>query len=158
MQGPRNHYRGALSQPNSYAPRWRKRGRGAPSPSHYRGLRERCKLAPPVGSGQSPSRKWIYAYLRSEKSHLELNFQYLWAIAGPPKVAGPGKLSPFPSSALDGPGQSERYLGYWWAILLLKISRDENVLVVEHNVWPPDSIDWNTNMINSTEQIRVPAE
>jgi len=46
----------------------------------------------------------FYAYFTSERSHLEHHFQYFWATAGPPNVAGLGKLPPF--SPLDGPAGS----------------------------------------------------
>ena len=63
QRGPGNHYRGALSQPHSVCAEneetW-----GGVSPHHpTRGLGERRKL-PQWGPGRSPSRKWIYAYLR----------------------------------------------------------------------------------------------
>ena len=47
----------------------------------------------------SPAENVFYAYLRSERSHLEPPFQYFWATAGPPNLAGPGK--PFPLSPLS---------------------------------------------------------
>jgi len=50
-------------------------------------------------------RKWIYAYISSERSHLQHHFQYLLATAGLPNVAGPGKTFP----PIDG-----TVLAYMW--------------------------------------------
>jgi len=69
------------------------------SPHHpTRGSGEHRKL-PHRGPGQSPGRKWIYAYFRSKRSHLEHHFQYFWAMAGPPKRRGAREnFPPFPPS------------------------------------------------------------
>jgi len=48
---------------------------------------------------------WIYAYISSERSHIQHHFHYLLATAGPPNVAGPGKTFP----PLDG-----TVLAYMW--------------------------------------------
>jgi len=54
------------------------------------------------GGAPAPAENGFYAYFRSERSHLEHHFQYFWATAGPPNVAGPGKTF-YPFSPLDGP-------------------------------------------------------
>jgi len=79
---------------------------GEVSPHHpTRGSGERHKLPPagsgaeprPKGLGRSPGRKWIYAYFRPQRSHLERHFQYFWAMAGPPKCRGAWEnFPPFP--------------------------------------------------------------
>ena len=53
--------------------------------------------------GGAPAENGFYAYFRSERSHLEHHFQYLWATAGPPKRRGAREnFPPFPPP-LDGP-------------------------------------------------------
>jgi len=80
----------------SYAPRWRrgrKRGEGCPLTIRlYRGLGERRKL-----TQRDPGGNGFYAYLRSERSHLEHHFQYFERWRGPQTSRGPGKL-PLPLS------------------------------------------------------------
>jgi len=44
--------------------------------------------------GGAHAKNGFYAHFRSERSHLEHPFQYFWAMAGPPDVAGPGKTFP----------------------------------------------------------------
>ena len=51
--------------------------------------------------GGAQAENGFYAYLRSERSHLEHTFQYFWAMAGPETSRGPEKL-PL-SLPLDGP-------------------------------------------------------
>jgi len=94
QRGPGNHYHRALSQSHSECAEIempiRRRGGGnveSVSPHHpTRGLGERA-----------PAENGFYAYLRSERRHLEHLLQYFWMLAGPrsSNVAGPGKLSPF---------------------------------------------------------------
>jgi len=89
-----------------------------PSPPHFvcaeiereETYREGCPLTIQLGvwgsivsspsgvRGGAPAENGFYAYLRSERSHMEHPFQYFWAMAGPPNVAGPGKTSPLPPS------------------------------------------------------------
>ena len=81
---------------------------GGVSPHHTtRGLGEHRKLFQ-RGPGRSRAENGFYAYLRSVRSHLEHPFQYFWAMAGPRKVAGPGK------TFLPSPLSSRRACGWWW--------------------------------------------
>ena len=102
--GPGNHYRGALSLPHSIcaeietlkASRGRKRGEGCPI-TIWLWIWGSVVSSPSGVWGGSPAENGFYAYMRSERSHLECPFQYFWAMAGPPNVAGPRKtftLSP----------------------------------------------------------------
>jgi len=85
QRGPGKHYRGALSPPLPHsvyleidtpkASRGRKHGELL-SPHHpNRGLGEPCKLPSGVRGGV-PAENGLYAYFRSERSHLKHNFQY----------------------------------------------------------------------------------
>jgi len=65
------------------------------------GVRESV-VSSPEGVRGAAGRKWILCIFMSKRSHLEHHFQYFWATAGPPNVAGPGKTFPFPP--LNGPG------------------------------------------------------
>jgi len=82
--GPGKHYHGALWSPHSVCleiETW-----GEVSPHH-----------PTMGSGSVvSSSSGFYGYFRSRKNHLELHFQYFWAMAGPPKRRGAREnLPPF---------------------------------------------------------------
>ena len=44
--------------------------------------------SPSVVWGGAPAESGFYAYLRSERNHLEHSSQYFWAMAGPPKCHG----------------------------------------------------------------------
>ena len=85
--GPGNHSRGALSQ-FPYVLRARHRegqnvGRGVSGPQHpTRGLVVSSSSGVQDGA---PAENGFYAYLRSERSHLDHHFQYFWVMAGPPK-------------------------------------------------------------------------
>ena len=107
QRGPGKHYRGALSPP--FCMSWDREAEGVEREetwgevsTHHpnRGLGERRKLSQ-RGPGWSPAENGFYAYFRSERSHLEHHFQYFWATAGPPNVAGPGNTFP-PFPPLDG--------------------------------------------------------
>jgi len=37
-------------------------------------------------------------------------------------------------------------------------AQNGDVLVVEDDVGPPDAVDWNTHVIQATEQFRIPAK
>ena len=54
---------------------------------------------PQLGPGRRPGRKWIYAYLRSERNHLE-HFLSLSDGRAPKRyeMMGPGKTFPIPTS------------------------------------------------------------
>ena len=97
--GPAKHYRRALSPP-PFCMSWdrgRKCGERCPL-TIRRGVWGSVVSSPSVVRG-SPAENGFYAYFRSERSHLEHNFQYFWSTAGPPNVAGPGKtFPPFPPS------------------------------------------------------------
>ena len=70
-------------------------GRGERCPLTIRlGVRGSVVSSPRGVRGGAPNENGFYAYFRSERSHLEHNFQYFWATAGPPNVAGPGKTFP----------------------------------------------------------------
>ena len=72
--------------------------------------------ASPAGAGAEPCpghRKWICAYLRSEKSRLKHLFQYFWATVGPLSQTswGPWKTSPFlPSRRASGPAYDTQFI------------------------------------------------
>ena len=71
---------------------------GGVSPHHpSRGLGERRKVSQ-RGPGGAPAENGFYAYLRSERSHLEHPFQYFERWRGPQNVAGPEKTFPLPPS------------------------------------------------------------
>ena len=72
QRGPGNHYRGSLSLPH-YVCDEIETPKASRVSSHNltRGLGERRKL-PQRGPGRSPAENGFYAYLRSERSHLEL--------------------------------------------------------------------------------------
>jgi len=74
---------------------------GGVSPHHpTRGL-ESVVSSPSGFWDRAPAENEFYAYLRSERSHLEHSFQYFWALAGPQTSRGLGKLSRL--SPLNGP-------------------------------------------------------
>ena len=82
-RGPGNHYRGALSQPHSVcaeietpqASTVRKRGAGCPLTVRL-GVLGSVVSSPSGVSGGAPAENGFYAYLRSQRSHLEHPFQY----------------------------------------------------------------------------------
>ena len=80
----------------SSASRGRKRGEGCPLTIRL-GVRWSVVSFPSVVRGGAPAENRFYAYFRSERSQLEHHFQYVWATAPPPNIAGPGKTSPPPS-------------------------------------------------------------
>ena len=92
-----NHYRRALSQLYSVCAKIESRGRkhGDWCPVTIR-LRVWGSIisCPREVRGRAPAKNRFYVYLRSERSHLEHPFQYFWAMAAPPNVAGPRKLFP----------------------------------------------------------------
>ena len=107
QRGPGNHYHGALSQPYSVCAEIEEETWGLVSPHRPRGLGEHHKL-PQRGLRRSPAENGFYAYLRSERSHLEHPFRYFWAMEGPPKYCGARENfhpSP-PPSPLTGPASS----------------------------------------------------
>ena len=59
--------------------------------------REGCPVTIWLGSGvqgRAPAENGFYAYLRSERSHLEHTFRYFWPMVGPQMSRDPGKLPP----------------------------------------------------------------
>jgi len=136
QRGPRKHYCGALSpHPILYVLRSRRRRRWDFGIEREETWGEVCPHHPTKGSGSvisSPSRvpaeNGLYAYFRSERSHLEHHFQYFWATAGPPNVAGPGKTPPFPPH--DGPelriwftASLWHEMSEWWLITAVDCSK-----------------------------------
>ena len=65
---------------------------------------------PSVVRARALAENGFYAYLRSERSHLEQPFQNVWAMTGPPNVVGPGKTFPFLSPLLSGLPSAIDYL------------------------------------------------
>jgi len=112
--GPGKTLRGALSPP-PYSVCLEIENRDAANASRGRKRGERCPLTIRLGvrwdhrkltqhgcRGGAQAKNGFYAYFRSEKSHLEHNFQYFWPTAGAPKRCGAREnFLPFPP--LDGP-------------------------------------------------------
>ena len=115
QRGPGKHHRGALSPlPHSVcleiekASRGRKRVERCPLTIRL-GVRGSVVSSPSGVRGRAPAENGFYAYFRSERSHLEHQFKYFWATAGPPKRHGAREnFPPFPPS-LDGPGTMSSY-------------------------------------------------
>ena len=104
QRGPGNHYRGALSQPHSICVE-REETWGRMSTHHPTIWVLGSIVSSPSGvGGKAPAENILYAYLRSEPSHLGHPFQYFRAMAGPPNITGPGKLSASLSTGLQVAG------------------------------------------------------
>jgi len=92
------HSVGLCAEIEMLALRGRKRGEGSP-------LTIRLWAWGSFGSspsgvrGGAPARKWILCIFEVRKKPSETPFSVLWAMAGPPNVAGPGETPPL----LDGP-------------------------------------------------------
>jgi len=75
---------------------------GEVSPHHQTRVRGSAVSSHNGLRGRAPAENGFYAYFRSERNNLEHHFQYFWATAGPPNVAGPGKtFPPLPPSRRD---------------------------------------------------------
>jgi len=100
--GPGNHYCGALSQLHSVcaeietpkASRGRKHGEGCPLTIRM-GVWRSAVSSPGGVRGGAPAENGFYAF-EVRKKPSGTPFQYFWAMAGPPKVAGPGETFPLP--------------------------------------------------------------
>ena len=68
---------------------------GEVSPHHPTRVRRNVVSSLSGVRGRAPAEKGFYAYLKSERSHLEYALQYFWAMSGPQTSRDPGKLPHF---------------------------------------------------------------